>query len=165
MKRVLLGSLCVSALLVAAPAGAGTDTGTLTVQGTVVDNCTIDNSPTLDFGLTIDTLAGVTTRPSANITVSCTKDAAFAVGLDDGANASGGARRMVGGTHGEFLVYNLDKASSGTSRFGDAVTAQRVTGTGLGSSANTITVYGYITAGQAARADSYTDTVGITVYF
>ena len=49
--------------------------------------------------------------------------------------------------------------------FGDAVTGERFSGTGLGSSANTIPVYGYIPAGQAARADSYTDTVLITVYF
>ena len=166
MRRILLGAFTVTALAAAGAAQAqSTTTGSLTVQGTVVNNCTIDNTPTLDFGSTVDTIAGVTTRPSANILVTCTLGHTFAVGLGDGANASGGNRRMVGGTNGDFLTYNLDKASTGTARFGNAVVGERVTGTGNGSSADSIPVYGYIPAGQAARADTYSDTVTITVHF
>ncbi|MEH3105809.1 MAG: spore coat U domain-containing protein [Sphingomonas fennica] len=136
----------------------------LTVQATVVDSCAVA-SGTLAFGV-IDPAAGTNTRPSVNLNVTCTQGTTFAVGLGDGANATGGQRRMKGANGAQYLAYDLFRDSAGTQRFGDSITTQRLTGqVGLGSLANTVAVYGGIAGGQAAPADAYSDTVPITIYY
>jgi spore coat protein U-like protein len=154
--------LCLAGF--AAPASASTTSGVLTVQATVVSACSVA-SGTLAFG-TIDPATGTAALPSVNINVTCTMGTTFAVGLGDGANASGTQRRMKGAGQSQYLSYELYRDVAGTQRFGDAVTSQRVTGgVGLGVAPNLISVYGSIPSGQSAPSDVYSDTVPITVYY
>jgi spore coat protein U-like protein len=159
---MLLLSLCSA--LAASPALAATATGVLTVQATVVSACSVAGS-TFAFG-TINPANGTSTLPSVNLSVTCTMGTTFAVGLGDGVNAAGGQRRMKGTGQAQYLSYELYRDVTGTQRFGDSVTSQRVTGqTGLGAAPNLIAVYGAIPSGQSAPSDVYSDTVPITVYY
>jgi len=159
-KLVLVAGLVV----VGAPARSATTAGVLTVQATVVDACAVASSA-LAFGV-IDPAVGTASRPSVGVNVTCTQGTPFAVGLGDGLNASAGQRRMRGALGANYIAYDLFRDSAGTQRFGDSVTTQRLTGqVGLGALANSISVYGGITAGQSAPADSYSDTVPITIYY
>ncbi len=161
--------LCALALTCCLMAGntsaiAATANGVLTVQATVVAACAV-GSGTLVFG-TIDPALGTSGPANANVNVTCTQGTPFSIGLSDGSNASGTQRRMKGASQSQFLAYELHRDSAGLQRFGDSVTSQRLTGqTGLGAIANTIAIYASIAAGQSAPADTYSDTVPITVYY
>jgi spore coat protein U-like protein len=73
---------------------------------------------------------------------------------------------MKGASQAQYLAYDLFRDSAGTQRFGDSVASQRLVGqTGLGATANSIAVYGAVAGGQSAPADTYSDTVPITVYY
>lgn len=150
------GTSCASATTTAS--------GVLTVQASVVATCTVA-SGTLAFGV-INPAVGTTSLPSTNLSVTCTLGTPFSVGLGDGANASGGQRRMKGATQLQYLSYDLFRDAMGTQRFGDSVTSQRLASqTGLGVTANALPVYGAVSSGQSAAADTYSDTVPITVYY
>lgn len=143
---------------------ADTETANLNIQAVVVNACSVTDAA-LNFG-TIDPAAGTITPGTTNINVTCNLGTSFAVGLDDGANVSSGARRLRRGSSTEYLDYELYKDVSISGRFGDAVTSERVSAlTGLGIAPNVIAVYGHIPSGQAASAGTYSDTVQITVYY
>ena len=165
MKRVLLAALTLGGLAAAGSAHAQSATGSLTVNATVANNCTVD-SPTLDFGSTVDVLGG-NTDATANISVTCTVGTAFFVGLGNGLNYVNPNRRMRIGATASYLNYELYRETGRSSRFGDTADGtDRVGETGQGSSADTIVVYGRIPSGQTTAAvGAYTDTVGISVTY
>lgn len=164
MWRKVLCTVPLCLALAASPANASTASGVLTVQATVVSACSVA-SGTLAFG-TIDPASGTSSLPSATLSVTCTMGTTFSVGLGDGANASGTQRRMKGTGQSQYLAYELYRDVTGTLRFGDSVTSQRIGGqVGLGAAPNLISVYGAIPSGQSAPSDIYSDTVPITVYY
>jgi spore coat protein U-like protein len=142
-------------------ADAGTTTANLRIQATVLNTCSVVGN-TLDFGQ----IALITQRPQTNINVTCTKAAAFQVGIGDGSHALSGQRRMQNDvTTTEFLSYELYKSLTGNDRFGDTIVNQRVSGVGNGSTPVIIPVFGEILAGQNPPAGQYVDNAVITVYF
>lgn len=163
--RTWLSAVALSGMLInGSPASAATANGVLTVQATVVATCAV-GSGNLVFG-TIDPAVGTPALVNASVNVSCTQGTPFSVGLGDGVNASGSQRRMRGTSQSQYILYELFRDSAGTQRFGDTVSAQRLIGqTGLGAIANAIPIYGTITPGQSAPADTYSDTVPITIYY
>jgi spore coat protein U-like protein len=149
---------------VASSASAATANGVLTVQASVVATCAVA-SGTLAFGV-IDPAAGTSNLVSTNLAVNCTQGTSFSVGLGDSGNVAAGQRRMRGATGLQYLAYDLFRDSAGQQRFGDSVSAERLVGqTGLGAVANSVAVYGSIRGGQSAPADTYSDTVPITIYY
>ena len=163
-RYYLLVGLAVAGSLTSGQAIAATATGVLTVQATVVDTCAVASN-TLSFGV-VDPSLGTSSRPSVNLNVTCTQGTVFAVGLGDGQNAASGQRRLRGSVSNRYIAYDLYQTSSGAQRFGDSVTAERISGqTGLGASANTVAVFGSIAPGQSAPSDTYSDIVPITVYY
>jgi spore coat protein U-like protein len=164
MIMTLRLSVCaaVAVLLSAgAASAAGTTTGNLNLQAIVPSSCSATTS-SLDFG-NIDPGVGTVLPVLANINVTCALGTSFSVGLGDGANYSSGRRLSSGGG---FLSYELYKDLLATSRFGDAVASERLTGQiGLGVSANVVPVYGVIAGGQNVSSGTYTDTVLVTVYY
>jgi len=140
--------------------GGGTLASTTTsITGSVAAICTV-SAGTLGFG----TYSGAVLNATAGITVNCSNGAGYQVGLDDGANPSGTARRMAGpGT--ARLSYQLFRDSARTLAWGDgSALGARVGGTGSGSN-QSLTVYGRIPAGQSVAAGSYTDSVVVTVEY
>ncbi len=145
--------------------GAGSSTATLNVQATVMTSCSVTGN-TLDFGQASGVRLFVgnsaSQRPQTTINVLCTKGVNYQVGIGDGSNASAGQRRLV--NSGNYISYELYKSLTGSDRFGDADTTQRVSGTSTGSSVG-VPVYGQIMSGTNVPAGQYLDTATITVYF
>ena len=147
-------------------AQAGTASGTLGISATVVNSCSVANT-TLAFGTVSPSLGSVVPITSM-MNVTCTLGTVFSVGLGDGSwpLAANGQRRLKGTTTGTYLNYNLTQDLLGTLRFGLTIPAQLVTNQlGLGVLPTSVAVYGAIPSGQSAAADTYTDTIPITVSY
>ena len=104
---------------------------------------------------------------TATVTATCSNTTPYNVGLSAG-TASGATvttRAMfVSGTPSVVLNYGLYSNSGRTTNWGMTVGTDTVTGTGNGS-AQAITVYGQIPAGQLVAPGSYTDTITATVTY
>jgi spore coat protein U-like protein len=165
-----------------APALAQSATSSLSVTAAVAKKCAISTSP-VAFGaydpVSINSATGIDRTGTGTLSVTCTKNATgVTITLGLGANTSGGLRRMLGGTSGEFLTYELYHPSAttpaagctfpGTTVWGTALTGIFIpTGTTWGAnSAQTFNVCGNVTRGQDVSPDpSYADSVVATVNF
>jgi spore coat protein U-like protein len=102
--------------------------------------------------------------------VTCTNAAPYAIGMDNGTNASSGQRRMA--YNGAYLSYNLfvDSAhsypwSTAASNSTCTTTGDCYLGTGNGT-AQSVNIYGVVPAvGTAPAAGLYTDTVVMTITY
>jgi spore coat protein U-like protein len=167
IKKIIAGMLGLT-FAFSGSSFAGTDTENLSVTATVSANCTITTAA-VGFGTydPVVTHASTALTATGTVTTTCTKDAAAAITLGQGANATttstdaAPARRMISGTN--YLTYQLYSDSARTTVWGnDTTTDVAVTGTG---SAVSSTVYGSVSGGQNVPAGSYTDTVVATVTF
>lgn len=157
-------SFGVAALLFAAGSEvAEATTGTLTVQLEIVDDCQMATPATLDFGST-----GVIDDDiddSVDLSMQCTEGTAYNVGLSAGLHASPSDdvddRHMEAG--GELIAYQLYKSNAYATVWGDTGLA-RVASTGTGA-AQTFTVWGRVPAQATPPADTYDDTVTVTMSF
>ena len=140
--------------------GTSAATGTTTISGSVSPICSV-SSGTLGFGNYNGTAAVLST---AAVLVNCSNGGTYQVSLGAGANADGTTRRMAGPSS-SFLGYELYRDSARSLAWGDgAAYGARVSGTGSGS-AQTLTVYGRIPAGQNVAVGSYSDSVVVTVEY
>jgi spore coat protein U-like protein len=128
-----------------AQVGAATSTAAFAVSVTVQSSCQITASA-LGFG----TYAGALDIASSILTLTCTDTTTYNVGL----LANGTAR----------LAYALYSNAGRTVNWGDTVGADTVAGTGNGS-AQVLTVYGRIAAGQLVKPGTYSDTIIATVTY
>ncbi len=141
---------------------ATTATSTMAVSATVVSSCTVSTTP-MAFGTYNNSLLTST----ATVTATCTNTTPYNVGLNAGtANGATVTTRgmFVSGTPGVVLNYSLYSNSGRTTNWGTTVGTDTVTGTGNGS-AQAITVYGQIPAGQLVAPGSYTDTITATITY
>src|SRR5438105_3056960 len=132
----------LAALLVAVvPARAATTSSTVTVKATVAPKCLM-NSPTLDFGA-YDPTAGSPKDVSTTLTVNCTKNAAFTIGLDQGLN--GPARNMKDAAGPDLLNYELYTDVAGGTVWTTLAGTGTKAGTGNGLAAGLpVTIFGRI---------------------
>jgi spore coat protein U-like protein len=167
-----------------APALAQSAGSSLTVTAAVAQKCAI-TAGSVAFGPYDPVVTHRAAAPGVDlnatgvgaVNVTCTKNS---TGVNitlsmDGANPPG--RRMLGGTSGEFLTYELYHPSATTPAAGCTFPGTTVWGTaGAGiftptgggwgaNSAKSFNVCGTITKGQDVGADSYTDSVVATVNF
>jgi spore coat protein U-like protein len=153
-----------------APAGAaaaGSTTATLTVNGSISNNCTLTNG-TIAFGNYDPVVANATSplQASGTFTIACTKGDAVTISLNagtNGANAPAGVTRaMASGAN--YLGYELYTTGARSTVWNAS------TGTVAYNSASrlpiTQTIYAQVPAGQDLPASaSYSDTVTITASF
>jgi spore coat protein U-like protein len=146
--------------------GTGTDVRFFTVTATVSAECTVSTA-TLNFG-PYDPVAANLAAPKDStsvINVYCTKTTLATVALDNGLWLSGGNRRVNGTTLGDFLNYQL-YTDAGRSVIWNAVNTDSGTSTSKLIPINGgFTAYGRIFQGQDVRADSYSDTILVTVNY
>jgi spore coat protein U-like protein len=142
------------------PASASTATTTFSVTATVQSTCLISAS-NLAFGTYSGSLINMTTT----LSVTCTNSTTYNVGLSAG-TASGATvtTRAMTGPGGATLSYAMYQDSGHTTNWGDTVGTDTKSGTGNGS-AQTLTVYGQLAAGQYPTPGSYTDTITATVTY
>lgn len=166
MNHIRNASVTAALLLAAglpAQAAAQTASSTLGVTATVSASCTVTTSP-VAFG-SVNTL-GSAVDATGGLTVTCTNgtDWSAAAGAGTGPGASVVGRKMSAGS--DILNYSLYVDSNRTSVWGDgSASSAPITDEGTGS-AQSVTIYGRVQAGQsAARAGSYSDTVAVTVSY
>jgi spore coat protein U-like protein len=139
---------------------AGTTTTPIAVSATVATDCSVTANP-LAFG----SYSGAVNNVSTTIAVTCTNTTPYTVGL--GAGSGSGAtvtnRLMTISAGTQTLGYGLYQDSGHATNWGNS-TGSWVSGTGAGS-AQTLTIYGQIAAGQYPTPGSYTDSVTVTVTY
>lgn len=137
-------------------------TAVFVVSATAVDSCIVGASA-LTFG-TYDPLTPVATTATSDITVTCTPDVLYDVGLNagTGVGATTTARRMT--RNEQTLVYALYRDSSRSLTWGDRVGIDSVPGIGTGSPVNH-KIYGKVPARQPVHNGLYADVVVATVYY
>lgn len=167
---IRLGGAALALTLTASGAAlAGTSTGTVTVNASVVQNCTV-SSPTLSFGnWDVVTYGSAPLNATATITFTCTKGATGVyVTADTGANgthATGTTRAMTDGAS-DYLSYELYTDSAHTVAWNTTNSGGHTFAPTFASlSTATATIYGQIPSGQNVPVGSYTDAVGVTINF
>jgi spore coat protein U-like protein len=143
---------------------AGTSTGALTVTASVTGVCSIGNA-TLSFG-TYNPTSATALPATTTVTLTCSLGTPYNIGMSagSGTGATTSARLMTAGA--STLGYNLYRDSGYSLNWGNTVGTDTLSGTSsTTTSANTITIYGQIPAGENAAVGSYTDTVTMTVTY
>jgi spore coat protein U-like protein len=157
--------LFACALTCPAPAFAATTvTNTFNVTMTITAQCMVTNPTTMAFASTGLLSAAVNQTSSFNVT--CTNTTPYNIGLDAGANASSGQRRMKGGSTGtEYISYNLYQDAGYATPWGNVIGTSTKSATGTGST-QAYTVYGQVPAqATPSPAANYTDMVTINVTY
>jgi spore coat protein U-like protein len=152
-------ALIVAFTFAADHAWSATSTTTFAVSATVISVCSVSATP-LVFG-NYNPVSATPLDATSTVVATCTLALPYTVGLDDGANASGGQRRMALLT--SYLSYELYSDASRAQRWGSSG-GELVSGTGNGA-AQSLTVYGRVPAAQAVAAGAYLDTVTVTITF
>jgi spore coat protein U domain-containing protein, fimbrial subunit CupE1/2/3/6 len=160
MGKHLGAALVLTFALATAPASrAATVTATMPVSAVVVASCAVQADP-LDFG----NYSGLKLAQQTTLSVVCSRDTAYNVGLNagTGTGATTTTRVMTGGTG--TLDYQLFQNAAHTTNWGNTVGNDTVEGRGSGLE-QTLTVYGQIPSGQFPPAGSYSDTITVTVTY
>lgn len=163
IRNLLIGVGILIALApkpIVAPVEAATATTTFQVTATVNATCLI-SATNLAFGA----YAGTQTDVNSTVTVTCTNTTPYAVGLNAGTFAAATVTtRRMSGTDANGLAYSLFQDAARTVNWGNTVGTDTVAGTGNGS-AQALTVYGRVPAGQFVAPGAYADTITATVTF
>ncbi|MEP2734915.1 MAG: spore coat U domain-containing protein [Erythrobacter sp.] len=155
--------VAVTSALAAQPVLAQSS-GDMPVSATVLANCTVSAAPMV-FGPITDFNAG-NTDSTSTVVLSCSPNAAYEVQLNDGQNADGGQRRLANIAASEFINYEVYTDPSRTTRWGDTIGSDTVSGIASLAGASTLTVYGRISQGEpAVSVGAYTDLITVTVNF
>jgi spore coat protein U-like protein len=156
----LVGAILLSILVPVKSASAATATTTFQVTATVQATCLI-SATNLAFG----TYTGVQVAQTSTISVTCTNTTTYNVGLNPGTavGATVTTRKMTG-PGGALLAYAMYQDAGHTINWGQTVGTDTEAGTGNGS-AQTLTVYGLLTAGQYGTPGAYADTITATITY
>lgn len=161
MKKLAMAGLVLAttAFASASPAAAATSTATMSVTATVQATCSA-SATTLAFG----TYTGVQLDGSSTLSVSCTNTTPYTVSLNvgTGTGATVAVRKMTAST--QALNYSLYQDSGRSTVWGQTIGTDTLAGTGNGS-AQSLTVYGRIPAGQLPTPGSYSDTITATITY
>ncbi|MDD5365667.1 MAG: spore coat U domain-containing protein [Gallionellaceae bacterium] len=145
----------------AAPALAATATATLSVTATVAATCSVATTP-VAFGTIV---SSTTNASTGTVTVTCTNGTGYTIALGDGLYYSSGRRMRSSASTYEYLPYELYQEVGHSTLWGDGshgTVMGSLTGSGV---AQPYTVYGLIPIDQYPKADSYADTVQVTVTY
>jgi spore coat protein U-like protein len=164
--KIAAALLAGTAVLAASPAFAGNTVAsqTIGVGLTIEDQCTITAPATLSFGTHGIILTDVDAQ--ANMTIECTKETPYSIGLDDGLNhasATTTTRAMKSGTN--YINYELYSGSAGGTFWGETVGTDTVDSSSAAGSDEVITIYGQVPQHQNQPVGNYSDTVTATIWY
>jgi spore coat protein U-like protein len=136
-----------------------TATTNFSVTATVVKDCGVSAT-----NMTFGNYTGAVNNSTSTITVTCTNTTTYTVGLSAGlaTGATVTTRKMQNGT--DLLKYALYSNSAMTTNWGNTAATNWVSGTGSGT-AQGLTVYGQVAAGQFVTPGSYSDTITASVTY
>jgi spore coat protein U domain-containing protein, fimbrial subunit CupE1/2/3/6 len=139
---------------------AATVTTTFQVTANVQATCQI-SATAAAFG----PYTGVVTDTTSIVTVTCSNTATYNIGLNAGlATGATVTNRSMTGPASSLLNYGLFQDAAHSINWGDTVGTDTVTGTGDGL-AQTVTIFGQVSAGQFVQAGPYLDTITATITF
>lgn len=169
-NEVLLGTATVPANCNGGATGTNSASAafSFTATANVLPQCGSYVTSNMNFGNVIGGIPGNIDQTAA-LTLTCLKNTAFQVSLDNGQNnpAATTTRRMkttIGGSS-YYLNYELYRDSGRTQRWGNTLTVDTASGTGSGS-AQQLTIYGRVppVSGQPP-AGTYNDLVQVTITY
>lgn len=138
---------------------ATTATSTFQVTANVQAVCQISSS-NLNFG----NYSGVQLTANSTISVTCTQNQGYDVGLDGGSGAQSVSARKMTGPGGTVLGYGLYRDANYTSNWGNTIGSDVVHGNGSGAT-QSLTVYGKLPANQLVTPGAYADTITATITY
>jgi spore coat protein U-like protein len=162
MKRSRLVVVAVMAAAVAVLGGravsAASNTANMTVQATVVANCTITANSLL--WSSFDTVTGQGADATTTLSIACTKGATPTVQMGSGLHA-GTTRNMQNGS--DLLAYDIYTSSTFDTVWNGTSTVALIPAPS--KAPRSMNVYGRIVATNDVPAGTYSDTVVSTVNF
>jgi len=171
MKSIIQTGILLSALTGFAAHATTTATANFQVKLTITESCTITAVPAtadIDFGTVARTTAALTNGVSGQLSINCSADTPYLIGLNGGLNSatplapSLGERRMKHSTAATLVPYDLFQ-DLGHSIFWGNTAGSLFSKKGIGS-AELIPVFGYLTNANF-QAGVYTDTVTATITY
>jgi len=169
-SHLILSAMAAGALIVAAKPGlsfAGSNSASLNISAAVQANCTISTTA-LAFGnydpIGTNDSGGSDHDGTGIVTITCTKGSGLDITLGLGNNAVGSQRKLIGGTSGDLLNYEIYQNVGRTTVWSTGANKQTITAA-PSKAARAFTAYGRIAKGQDISADSYSDIVVATVNF
>lgn len=161
----LFGFLAAATLAacISTSAMAATDTDTFDVTLTIVDACEVTADNDMAFGT--QNFLDVAIDATADFTIQCTTGTVGTISLDQGLGTGGTVtvRRMENGA--EQIEYGLYTDAARTSYWGDGTGGSNtVAHTGTGAE-TTLTIYGRTSIQSEPSANTYTDTITVTVTY
>jgi spore coat protein U-like protein len=111
------------------------------------------------------TYTGALAASTSTVSVTCTNTTPYNVGLSAGtATGATVTTRKMSGPNAALLAYALTSDSAHSVNWGQTVGTDTVAGSGNGS-AQALTVYGQVAAGQYVAPGAYADTITATVSY
>jgi spore coat protein U domain-containing protein, fimbrial subunit CupE1/2/3/6 len=151
---------CLALGLAPKPAFPATATTTFAVTATIQATCVVSATP-MAFG----TYTAVVATSTSTVSVTCTNTTPYNVGFNAGlATGATVTTRKMTGPAGALLGYVLTSDAAHAVNWGQTIGTDTVTGTGNGS-AQVLTVYGQVAAGQYLAPGAYTDTITATITY
>lgn len=140
---------------------SGSDNFDFQASASVASRCQIGTASDMNFGSAPSNFAANIDQLST-ITMTCTRNTAWQVGLDNGQNALGTTRRMAGAAG--YVAYELYRNNARNQRWGTTVNTDTLTGSGTGV-AQGLTVYGRVAPQAPMPAGAYSDKITVTVTY
>jgi spore coat protein U-like protein len=161
----LLAGAAVLLVTPALAAGGSTVAGNQIHMGLVIeDQCTISVPTGIDFGTKGIILANDDT--SADMTIECTKETPYSIGLSAGGNAADAVnttRALKSGSN--YLDYELYSGSAGGTVWGNTVGTDTVDSDSATGLDETITIYARVPSHQNQPIGTYGDDVTATIWY
>lgn len=155
-KNLQRALLAAGMITVTVGSFAASTTTTFQVTANVAAQCNV-SAANLAFGA-VDPLGGNVDQ-TTTVTVKCTKNSAYTVGLNAGATSGASIAQRLMANGSETMQYNLFTDAARATIWGNSA-GSWVAGTGAGlGTAQVLTVYGRVPTGQTGLAvGSYTET-------
>lgn len=161
MNKILLPCILAVGGLSHSVVHAQTVTDNMPVTIVIENACEISTAPTtLDFGTTGVLSANIDS--TSTLSVTCTTDAPYNIGLGGGGSNDITARVMTNA--GNTVGYQLYQEAARTTVWGETVNTDTVADVGNGT-AQPITVYGRVPPQATPPAGTYNDTVTVTATY
>lgn len=163
--KLALPSAVLALGLISTPASAATTASTsMQVSAQVQTSCSVSAT-----SLTFSAYTGTVLQATSSITVSCNTNDTVTIGLSKGQGdlASANNPRVMTGTSpmGDYLNYSLYSDNAYSIPWTDLSGTNYVTATVDGEAPSPLPVYGRIAGGQNSPADTYTDSITVTVSY
>jgi len=162
--RINLPLLAAAALLFAGTGAslAATATGSFTSQLIITAECKVQSASTMNFGT--HGVLDAALNSTSTIDVQCTNGQGYSISLNGGNGTSGTTTTRTMENGAESVNYTLWKDASRTQNWGDTG-GEIMTGLTGDGAAQSYTVYGQVPAQATPTAQTYTDTVTVTVTY